>query len=279
MSVTSIWGQLKTAAGAGILNGGYPFAQNIYFVGSNAPTFVQQKNTIQEAADAVVDGDVIIIGPGEYDENVTLTGKNKIAIIGAGNPESCRLTALTNGTGLTINGGQDVSVVNVNIEGRGTGGGVKLAGQIRRFVASQCKFHGGATAFLIAPAGGGQIVDCVIDDCAIALVTTGISNALAGGDPTHRLTVKNSRFYAIVTDCIISTGAAINTFILNNFFGTHTDAEPTQFIKLDGAGDSGLVAGNQFATATNANTKFLIDADVYWGANGTEAGWSTARPA
>jgi hypothetical protein len=276
---TSIWGQLKIASAAGILFGGYPFARNFYFVGDNAPVFGQQVSTIQGAADLMVDGDVLMLGNQEYDENVTFTGKNNVTVIGTAPRGSTRVTALTNGTAFTINGGQGVQLININAEGRGTGGGVKLDGQIRRFVASLCKFHGGAVAFLISPAAGGQIVDCLLDDCEIALATTGISNVVGGGDPTHRLTVRNSRFYALTTDCVVSAGAAINTQILNNFFTNDGDTEPTRFVKLDGAGDSGLVAGNQFATPTNANTKFVLDADVMWGANATEAGWSSARPA
>jgi len=281
MSQASIWGQLKGGAAAGILAGGRPYARNIYYTGDNSPQFGGIVSaSIQAAVDAMVDGDVLLLGPQEYNEDVVITGKNGITIVGASPALGTRLTGLpSNGIGLTIVGGQDVQLVNMNLEGRGTGGALKLMGQIRRLSALGCKFNGGAFGVLVAPAAGGQIVDFLMDECYFGPVTTGFSNALAGGDPTHRVVIKNSIFSAVVTDCIVSAGSCINIAVVNNIFGTHTDVEPTRFIKLDGAGDSGIVAGNQFATATNANTKFVLDADVYWTANGTEAGWSAARPA
>lgn len=260
---------------------GLPFAGNTYYVGSGAPPGVgiRRVDTIQAAASLMIERDVLIIGPGEYDENVTLTNVNKATIIGAGGPDSVRITALTNGRALTIDGCQDLNIVNLNLEGRGTGGALRLTGQIRRLHADFCRFHGGDTGILVDPAAGGQIVDAYITNSIIALLTTGISNTVGGGDPTHRLIVESCKLFGITTDCIVSAGAAINTMILNSLFANDGDTEPTRFIKLDGAGDSGLVAGNQFATPTNANTKFVLDADVMWGANATEAGWSTARPA
>ena len=274
----SVWSAVRRAYASGVLDMGYPFARNVRYVGENAPTGVTAYNTIQEAVDALIDGDLLIVGPGEYDENVTITDKNKITVIGAGNPHACRLTALTNGIALTIVGGQDVTIINMNLEGRGTGGALKLDGQIRRLVVQGCKIHGGADGVLIAPAALGQIVEAIIEGCLITGLTTGISHAGTGGDPTHKVTIQGNRFIAITTDCIVSTGSFINGMVIDNIMGNDGDTEPTRFIKLDGAGDSGIVAGNQFATPTNDNAKFVLDADVMWGANATEAGWSTARP-
>lgn len=125
----------------------------------------------------------------------------------------------------------------------------------------------------------GQVVDFTIEDNAIGLVTTGVSNSVGAGDPTHRLVIKNNRFFAITTDVIVSAGSSINTLVYGNVVANDGDTEPTRFVKLDGSGDSGIVANNFFATATNSNTKFVLDADVMWVSNSTEAGVSTARPA
>jgi hypothetical protein len=276
----NIWAALRQGVSAGVMAGGFPYARNNRYIRqAGAPSFGLNTVTIQESSDLLESGDVMFLGPTEYNENVVVSGKQQVTIIGGANPYSCRVTGLTNGTALTIDDCSDVLLVNLNLEGRGTGGGLQLTGQIRRVTAIGCKFHGGANAVFINPGAGGQLVDLLIKECEIALATNGIVNTVGGGDPTHRIKVLNSLFYGITTDCIVSSAGAINTAIMNNIFGTNGDAEPTRFIKLDGAGDSGIVAGNQFATPTNANTKFVLDADVMWGANATEAGWSTARPA
>lgn len=275
----NLWASLRQGAASGVLAGGFPYANNNWFTGAGAPQFGRRADTLQDVLDDLEDNDLVFVPPGELDENLTLTGKNRVALIGASSPFGARVTALTNGVALTIGDAQDVLLQNLNLEGRGTGGAVKLTGQVRRLTLRSCKLSGGAFAFLIASASGGQSVEVFLDDCYIFGVTTGISNAIAGGDPTHRLMVRGCRFFAVTTDCIVSAGSAINTMIQDSYFGNDGDTEPTRFIKLDGAGDSGLVAGNQFATPTNANTKFVLDADVLWGANATEAGWSTARPA
>lgn len=66
----------------------------------------------------------------------------------------------------------------------------------------------------------------------------------------------------------------------NSIFDQLEDGtEPTDFILLADNGNTGIIAGNQFAIATNATAKLTIGTGIMWGPNGTEAGWSTARPA
>ena len=96
----SIWGQLKQAYGSGTLNGGFPFAPNVAFVGANAPSYVPTYGTIQQALTAAITGNVIVVGPGENDENLTINGVNQFAIIGAGVPHSSRITALIFAAGM-----------------------------------------------------------------------------------------------------------------------------------------------------------------------------------
>ncbi len=63
-------------------------------------------------------------------------------------------------------------------------------------------------------------------------------------------------------------------------FGHSEDGTaPSKHVDVGGALDVGIFTGNRFATATNANTTLIIGAKIFWVANATEAGWSTARPA
>ena len=54
---------------------------------------------------------------------------------------------------------------------------------------------------------------------------------------------------------------------------------PTDFILLSDNANIGHMAENQFANATNATGVITIGTGILYGPNGTEAGWSTARPA
>lgn len=62
-----------------------------------------------------------------------------------------------------------------------------------------------------------------------------------------------------------------------NTFGAG-EVTPTDFINIVGT-SSGVMAENTFASATNASATITIPAGILYGPNGTEAGWSSARPA
>jgi hypothetical protein len=273
----NLWGQVKGAASSGILTGGRPYTQNFWYAGASAPIFGSRTDTIQQAVNIALPGDVIQLGPQEYDENVVVD--KAITIVGASDPLATRITALTNGTAITLAGtSAGAALYNLNLEGRGTGGGLALTGQIRRVSIIGCKLHGGAVAAFINPGVGGQIVELTFDDCIFALATRGILNTVGGGDPTHRLRVRNSWFYALTASSIESGGAAINILVEGNKFGPNGDTDPTAYILLDGAGDSGMVSGNFFGTPNDSGGLNSVDADVFWVGNYTVAGVTTAQP-
>lgn len=62
----------------------------------------------------------------------------------------------------------------------------------------------------------------------------------------------------------------------NTFAGGATP--PTDFVNIVGT-SSGIMTRNTFASATNAAATITIPAGILYAANGTEAGWSSARPA
>jgi hypothetical protein len=235
--------------------------------------------TVQAAVNKAGSNYLIAVAPGEYDEDVVVT-KSKLTIMGLGPKHSVRITGVAAGTktALTLTNTQDVGLINLNLEGRTTGGGLAVAGQTRRLHVAHSKIHGGANALKLSNAGG-QAVDICIEDNVIGLATNGLSIVGGGGDPLNQLIVRRNLFQRIDTDCLVTDGVAYDVSVLDNIFAAKAGVEPTRYIKLDAAGTTGIVAGNQFATAANLAAKIVLAAGVMFGPNGTEAGWSTTRPA
>lgn len=68
-----------------------------------------------------------------------------------------------------------------------------------------------------------------------------------------------------------------NLVCVGNVFGLG-EVTPTDFVNIVGT-SSGIMAYNVFASATNAAATITIPTGILYVANGTEAGWSSARPA
>lgn len=286
MSVASLWGQIKLASGMGILNGlesRLAFAQNMYFVGSNAPTFVQQKNTIADALSSVIDGDVIVLGPQGFTEgNLVLPeGTDNITIIGMGGRGACYIEPSTAGDeGLQVLG-DDCTLINVGVADGGSGDYGLCVGSNTvspsRFRAYGCKFEGSAIGCKLWQPG-----DVLLDDCEFAWANTGLQFSSGAIGFCTQIMVQRSKFHNNATVCVGEAAAAqqVNDlFFINNVLNQLEDGtEPTDFIVLSDNGNTGLIAGNQIAIATNAIAKLVIGTGLMWVANMTEAGVSTARP-
>lgn len=287
----NLWGQVKAAAESGVLMGGYPFARNHYYVGSAAPlTVVNRPDTIQDAINLMIAKDILHLGPGSYDEAVVIpAGLADITIIGEGNrgdigiaPSATDATALKmTGTSGSSGRVQGVTLINVGCEGNGTGGGLHVKGNIRRLRVIGCKCEGGAFGIKLESDANGSVADTILDDIELAWTTIALHLAVSGGgDPVTQTRLINSLLHNYVTGGV----SALNTFakdlwIQNNMFANQEDAtKPTTYINAAIASTTGFVSGNHFANTTNQAAVLAIAAGVIWGPNGTEAGWSTARP-
>lgn len=95
--------------------------------------------------------------------------------------------------------------------------------------------------------------------------------------------IQRSRFHNNATVCLgefANAQQVDNLQLWNNIFDQLEDGtEPTDFILLQDNANTGIIGGNMFAIATNATAKLTIGTGLMWAPNGTEAGWSTARPA
>ena len=78
-------------------------AANIYYVSTNGndansgESWDEAFLTVQAAHDAASEGDLILVAPGEYDEDIEIT-TGKISIVGAGPRHSIRITGTSAGT-------------------------------------------------------------------------------------------------------------------------------------------------------------------------------------
>lgn len=284
MSVNSLWAAVKQAGAAGVLNGGFPFARNVYFVGNNAPSTAQQYNSIAAALAAMIHGDLLMLGPQAYDEgNLSIPATaSGITILGMGNRGSCFIEpAVAGDEGLEVLA-DDVTLINVGVAdgGAGTWGLVVGSNAVSpdRFRAYGCKFEGSAIGARLWGAG-----DVLLEDCEFAWAAVGLQLKANAVGLVTQACIRNSRFHNNATACLSHDAAnavVANLMLWNNFFDQLEDGtEPTDFILLSDNGNFGHIAGNQFAIATNATAKLTIGTGLMWGPNGTEAGWSTARPA
>lgn len=264
--------------------------------------------TIQKAIDKAKSGDVIMIAPKGgtseddvvgYDETVSILptgGKDgklsRLTLIGAGPRGSVFIEASAAGAeGMQVKA-NDVTLVNIGVAGNSTAdyalnvngtkpGSIKFG---KRFRAFGCKFElgdGTGPAVLLDGSADYQVGDALFYDCEFAWAGTGVKfDDSAYGFPTQ-IFVKKSHFHNIATAGLgVAAGGLVKNLLLEGctFDNKEDGTAPTDYILLSDNGNTGLIVGNYFATATNAASVLTIGTGLKWGPNGTEAGWSTARP-
>lgn len=284
----NIMAQLKAGVANGQLLGGYGYAPNQWYLTGGAlsvPTNVgRQVGTWEDLIDNMQPGDVANIGPGFYAEGnlVIPESLTNVTFRGMGNRGAMGIEAsITTDEGLTVLA-DDVTLINIGVAGGDTADYSLQIGNVdispARFRAYGCKFENSLIAVRLYGAG-----DVILDDCEICWTPKGIvlrSNNLGFNT---QIKIQNCLFHNF-DDFGVGQHAAAqqvnNLWLLNNQMDQLEDGtEPTDFILLADNANTGLIAGNQFAIATNASAKLTIGTGLMWGPNGTEAGWSTARPA
>lgn len=236
-------------------------------------------DTVQAAVDDATAGDVIFLAPGSYDEAVTVS--KGLILVGVGRRGVVAIApSATNATALTITG-DNVTIMNLGLEGDGTGGGLHLQGDVDRFRAYSSKIEGGTFAVKLESTAAGAVSDTVFEDCEFCWTGTAVHFVVSGGgDPVTQTRLKACLFHNYTAAAInVDTVHTADLWVTDCVFARQEDGtEPTDYVLASVASTSGFFARNVFATATNAATVLTIAAGVIWGPNGTEAGWSTARP-
>jgi len=279
------WPSLKQGVNAGVLLGGYAYAGNVYFVGSNAPVFGKRVDTIAQALALMVPKDILFLGPQRHEEgNLVLPATlNNVTIIGAGNRGACFIEpSVAASEGLQVLA-DDVTLINVGVAGKSTADYALNIKGARRFRAYGCKIEGpDGTALLLNGSTVRNVSDLLFEDCEFCWCGSCIVFQESATGFGTQIQVLKSRFHNFVVTGlgVITTSLVKNLEFYNNQLEQLEDGtEPTDFILLSDNGNTGHIAGNQFAIATNATAKLTIGTGLMWGPNGTEAGWSTARPA
>lgn len=252
--------------------------------------YVNSGATIQAAIDAAAAGDIILIEPGDYNEALSVT-KDNLTFIGLGPPGSVAVApSAANAVAWTIDGTgaggrvEEVALYNVGGEGNGTGGGLHLKGNIRRFRAQDCKFEGGAFGAKLESTGADPltVADTRFENCEFSWTTTGLHLSVTGaGDPVTQTFLRGCLFHNCSSEWILSDGAfTTGLWVRGCVFAREEDASAPVAGQLDVAvaGSEGIFANNYFALATMASATLVIAAGILWVGNVTEAGVG-GRPA
>jgi hypothetical protein len=242
---------------------------------------VPDGTTIQAAVDDASPGDVIYIEPGTYAENVVIATAG-LTLVGLGSRGQPWVNPAT-GVGLQVSEVDDVVIVNLGIAGEGA-----AAAALRLTSTSEsrfygCKFEGNANILvLVEGTAGAQCSNLMFFDCEFAwgLVGMEFDNSLFGY-PTQIL-VRDCWFHEVTTAHMRinpAAGGVLDLWVEGcKFMNTEGAAEPTDYILIDRAGDTGMFSNCYFAAATITAAQMTIAAGILWVANKAEDGVSTARP-
>lgn len=239
-------------------------------------------STIGQAMTNAQANDAIHIAAGDYDEVVTIN-KDNLTLIGVGPRGSVAvapsgandIAIVIDGTGA---GGrvEEVSLTNIGGEGKGTGGGLHIKGDIRRLRFYGCKFEGGTFGVKLESTALGAVSDLHFDDVEFAWTTRGLHiTASGGGDPVTNIWVREGIFHNnslkwILADVAHTTGLIVK----DSVFDLEEDGSAAASNQLDVAvaSSQGIFSNNSFALATMAVAKLAIAAGILWVGNKTEAG-------
>lgn len=248
---------------------------------------VPSASTIQAAVNAADAGDILYIEPGAYVETVTVS--KRLTLVGLGGRGAAYIEPTAAGAeGMLINA-SDVTLINLGVAGKSdsdyalrvNGNGAAKNG--KRFRAYGCKFEGPTgTVVLLDGDANYNVSDALFEDCEFAWGGSGILFDDSGyGYPTQ-IRLRRCWFHNLTAVHVgLAAGGGVVNLELTDCVHDNDEAgaAPTDYIKVDRAGDTGIISGCRFATATNASGVLTIAAGIKWAANATEAGWSTARPA
>jgi hypothetical protein len=276
-------GGLMASSAIPMVNGNY------WFVDTNSSSAIstgKHKNKpfrfIQDAVDKAAAGDCIIVAPGQYDESV-ISGVNNLTIFGLGGRGAVFIEPETVGAeGMQVTS-DDVTLINIGVAGESTADYALNLKGASRFRSYGCKLEGpDGIIVLVDGTATGQTADALFQDTEFAWGGKAmIFDDSSYGYPTQ-IYVKECRFHNIVTNMfgVNSGGLVKDLHVSGSIFGNQEDGTaPTDYILLSDNGNTGFIVGNVFATATNDAAVLTIGTGIKWGPNGTEAGFSTARPA
>jgi len=291
---------------------GNPWATKRYVDGTNGTdtndglTPSKSFKTIQAAINASARGDRVLIrpkecntaagetDPGSYEENITITAKDGLQLIGIGRgitqggQPQLKVGATTTDPIITVNS-FGVGIHNLSVNGSGaTGGGIKLVTSAASsydaggLVVSGCHFKNAKGSAAAATGGaiwwstdGGcwnvDISNCDFHNCRGGIIMPGTGRSIP-----QDVKIRGCRFYATANtttdaDIYVAADGIIGLVISDCDFGTvdvpayATSPTAARYISL-GAGTAGIIARCTFACITDST-----GSEKTFGAAGTGA--------
>ena len=228
--------------------------------------------TIQQAVDNAAAGDWVVVMPGTYVETVEVD--KSLTIVGRGGYDAVFIAPTTLTAAAMDVEASLVTLIGLSLWGEATADySVAVADGVTRFRAFECVFRGGGNALQLT-----GNVNVLIENCAFLSADNGIEIIDGAAITPDAILVRNS-FFSNLDDAHIEGAATAATRLMISdciFEGTTV---PTKYLNIDGVGTTGIVTNCRIAHATNATAVIDIAAGVFWVANYTEAGVTTARPA
>lgn len=238
-----------------------------------------QYSSIQAAVNAAPAYGVVEIPAGAYDESVTIS--KPITLIGSGARGSVYIEPSAEGASGMLVLADDVTLINIGVAGEGTADYALQVGDAdvspARFRAYGCKFEGPDAAAVILKGAG----DVLLQDCEFAWCGSGLLFAPNEEGFCTQIFIERCRFHNNADVCIglDDTGGVVNLQVIDCIFENGEDGTPpAHYIKVDRAGDTGMISGCRFATATHDAEVIAVADGIMYAANITEEGVSTARP-
>lgn len=241
--------------------------------------------TISKAVSEASPFDTIYVSWGSYDETVTIPRTlPAIAIVGVANRGGVAIAPSTENAGALVCHADGVTIMNIGLEGDGTGSSLVLSGS--RFRAFGCKMEGGTNQVLIAPGTAAQVDDdethgtagdCIFEDCEFCWGTHGVNVGSSTYGSTTQLLIRGCRFHNLTGTLVDETdtggsGAGRNIWIIGNVFDALEDGTaPDALIDLNTTNTTGLVAQNVFATTVHAASEIALASGVLYVGNFAQA--------
>ena len=248
----------------------------------------QAFKTFAEAITKAADRDTILLLPGRYTEGALTIAraKSNLTIIGMGGRGAAYIQPSAAGQAGLDNRADDLTLINVGIAGADTAAAHALRNYGSRLRAYASKFEGALRQVIVGPgpmsgaaldAAYGEGADSRLEDCEIAWGTNGVVAESSTYGACTNLIVVGSLFHNLTGDALDETylavgfGSCRNIRVLDNTFENgEAGTEPTRYVDLDGTSNTGLVAGNRFATTIHDAAKIRIAAGVIYVGNYAE---------
>lgn len=292
----------KTAA---IINANFasvsaPAADPVYVstagkAGNRGTSWADSFATVQAAVNAAQSGAEVRIGPGSYDETVTIARGKTLVLVGVGAKGAIAIAPSTAHAGAMVVNADNVQIVNLDLASPDTTSSIALHVTGNGFRAYDCKFEGAAQNVVFGPGTVAQVNagtaghggDAQFYGCEFAFGTNGI--VLTGTDygGATQCLIDSCFFHdlttAHVTEAVGSGGSAAVTFfglwVKNSFFDAAEDGTaPTKYFSLNANNaNTGLIVGNYFRVAANSGLN-LVSTKAIWTGNFLTGGISTGQP-